>query len=155
MPRRVSTLSWALAAACLCQPASAQSPRETAADGVTAFVERYVDAFNRGDAAALAADFYQLPGVDQAAQQARLAQQFEALRADSFGKMTLYGAKPCVHGAASAEVQVDFAYNYTFGGVMDPPGDQSSVFRLRKTEDGWRIVATNDLKPGQSMVCAL
>jgi hypothetical protein len=152
MPRPAPILSWALAAACLCQPALAQSAQPD--EELRAFVARYVDAFNKGDAAALAADFYQLPGVDQGAQQARLAQQFEALRADSFGRMTLYGARPCVHGAASAEVQVDFAYNYTFGGVMDPPGDQSSVFRMRKTDDGWRIVATNDLEAGQSMVCA-
>jgi len=150
MPRLAHALTGAFAAACLFPPALAQ----TAAEDVTAFVTRYVDAFNKGDAAALASDFYRLPGLDQGAQQARLARQFEALREDSFGRMTLYGAKSCLHGAASAEVQVDFAYNYTFGGVMDPPGDQSSVFRLRKTDDGWRIIATNDLKPGQSMVCA-
>ncbi len=137
--------------ACLAAPAMAQTPNEE----LQAFIARYVDAFNKGDAAALAADFYRLPGVDRGAQQTRLAQQFEALREDSFGKMTLYSAKPCVHGAASAEVQVDFAYNYTFGGVMDPPGEQSSVFRMRKTEEGWRIIATNDLRPGQSIVCAL
>lgn len=128
---------------------------QTADEELKAFVGRYVDAFNKGDAGTLSRDFYRLPDVEPAALEARLAKQFEALRADSFGKMTLYGAKTCVHGAASAEVQVDFAYNYTFGGVMDPPGDQSSVFRLRKSGDGWHIVATNDLQAGQSMVCAV
>lgn len=142
-----------VAAACLAMlaaPAFAQTP----ADEIRAFVGRYVDAFNKGDAASLSTDFYRLSSVEPAEQQARLAKQFEALRADSFGKMTLYSAIPCMQGAASAEVQVNFAYNYTFGGVMDPPGDVSSVFRLRKTEDGWRIVATNDLKAGETMPCA-
>jgi hypothetical protein len=142
-------LSVAVGLVALAAPAFAQTP----ADDVRAFVGRYVDAFNKGDAATLANDFYRLSSLEPAEQQARLAKQFEALRADSFGKMTLYSAVPCIQGAASAEVQVNFAYNYTFGGVMDPPGDVSSVFRLRKTEDGWRIVATNDLKAGESIVC--
>jgi hypothetical protein len=143
-----------LVAACLAMavatPALAQAPDEE----LNGFAARYVDAFNKGDAAVLAKDFYGLPSTGPGELEARLNKQFEALRADSFGKMTLYGARTCMHGAASAEVQVDFAYNYTYGGVMDPPGDQSTVFRMRKQESGWRIVATNDLKAGDSMVCA-
>jgi len=141
----------ALMLACIGTPAVAQ----TADEELKVFVGRYVEAFNKGDAAGLARNFYALPNVEAGDLEARLAKQFESLRADSFGRMTLYGSKPCVHGAVSAEVQVDFAYNYTFGGVMDPPGDQSTVFRLRKSGDGWRIVATNDLQAGQKMVCPL
>lgn len=148
---RLPAIATALALAVLhARPVVAQAP----VDEVKTFVSGYVDAFNKGDVVALVRDHYRLPSVTPDQQAARLAAQFDALRTDSFGKMTVYAVKPCMHGMAAAEVQVDFAYNHTFGGVMDPPGDSSTVFRLRKTEDGWRIVASNDLKAGEQIVCA-
>jgi hypothetical protein len=150
----VRKLILAAAALGIASAAGAQTPREVADAELRAFVARYVDAFNKGDAALLAREFYRPDDVSVAEVEAKLAKQFAALRADSFGRMTLYSANTCVHGAAAADVQISFAYNYTFGGVMDP-GDQAAVFYMRKTNDGWRITKSDDLKPDQGIICAL
>jgi hypothetical protein len=146
MKRLLITAALGLTAA----PAFAQTPE---AD-LQAFAARYVDLFNKGDIPTLAKDFYDGPGISTADMQARLTRQLANLRADEFGKMTLYGAKPCMHGQVSAQLEVDFAYNFTYGGVM-PPGDQATVFEMRKGEQGWRIVGTKDLPAGQGFVCSL
>jgi hypothetical protein len=118
-----------------------------------AFLQRYVQVFNKGDSHTLATDFYAEPGVAPADMEAKLGKQFAALRADEFGKMNLFSATPCLEGAGKARVQVSFEYQFTYGGQM-PPGDQSAEFVLVRTNDGWRIAAVNELKPGQTVVCA-
>jgi len=60
----------------------------------------------------------------------------------------------CAHGAGNAQLQMAFAYNYTYGGVM-PPGDQSTVFEMRKTDAGWRIVNSKDMPKDTGIVCSL
>jgi hypothetical protein len=134
----------AIAVAGVCAPVLAQAPQ----DDVKAFLSRYVATFNKGDAAGLAKDFYTTPGVSAADAQARLEVQYAKLRGEEFGKLDLYGLKPCSADAAHAKVQMDFAFQYTYGGVM-PPGDQSTVFSLEKTGAGWRIVSSVEFSPGQ------
>jgi opacity protein-like surface antigen len=136
-----------IAAACLAvlsAPAFAQAP----SDDVKAFLSKYVAAFNKGDAAALSKDYYATPGASAADTQAKLEAQYAKLRGDEFGKLDLYSFKSCKADAASAEVQMDFAFQYTYGGVM-PPGDQATVLKLAKTADGWRIVSGVAFAPGQ------
>jgi ketosteroid isomerase-like protein len=133
----------ALAVASLTAPAMAQAPT----DDVRAFMTNYVAAFNKGDAAALAKEFYAAPGLAAAEMQARLEAQYAKLRSEEFGKLDLYSFKSCRADAAHADVQMDFAFQYTYGGVM-PPGDQATVFNLVKTDAGWRIVSDVAFKPG-------
>jgi hypothetical protein len=128
----------------LASPALAQAP----ADDVKAFMTRYVAVFNKGDAAALAKDFYATPGASAAETQARLDAQFARLRADEFGKLDFYSFKSCRADAAHADVQMEFAFQYTYGGVM-PPGDQATVLNLVKTDAGWRIVSGVSFAPGK------
>jgi hypothetical protein len=135
--------------ASLAAPALAQTP-----DGdIKAFFQHYVQAFNKGDAHALATGFYAEPGISPADMEAKLVKQFAALRADEFGRMNVFSTAPCMEGAGKARVQVNFEYQYTYGGQM-PPGDQSAEFVLVGAGDGWRIAAVNELKPGQTVVCA-
>jgi hypothetical protein len=143
----------ALLAACLIAGLAAPALAQTPDADLKAFFQRYVQAFNRGDARTLATDFYAEPGVSPADMEARLGKQFSTLRADEFGKMNLFSTKPCMEGVAKAKVQVSFEYQYTYGGQM-PPGDQSAAFDLVSTQDGWRIAAVTELKPGQTVACA-
>lgn len=151
--RRVAVAILAMA---LASPVLAQTPAnlraQTDAD-LKALMAKYVVAFNKGDAAALARDFYRLPDAPEADVAAKFAKQIADLRREEFGKMEIFSASTCVDGTDSAKVQIDFAYNYTYGGLM-PPGEQATAFDLMKTADGWRIVRSTDLQSGQKMVCA-
>lgn len=138
----------AVGAICLSAPAFAQTPQ----DELKAFMARYVAAFNKGDAASLAKDYYATPGVPAADTQAKLETLYARLRADEFGKLDLYGVKPCVADPTHASVQMDFAFQYTYGGVM-PPGDQATVLKLAKSDAGWRIVSPVEFAPGQLAGC--
>ncbi|MEP7211381.1 MAG: nuclear transport factor 2 family protein [Alphaproteobacteria bacterium] len=129
-------------------PVSGQTP---GADFKT-FFQNYAQAFNKGDSHALATQFYDEPGASPADMEARLGKEIAALRADEFGKMNLFSTTACPKGSGAARVQVSFEYQYTYGGQM-PPGDQSRVFDLIAVKDGWRIVGSEDLKPGQTFVC--
>ena len=139
----------ALAVAAVVAPALAQSSVEA---DFKAFAAKYVAAFNKGDTAALASDFYRLPGASADDLKRKLDAQINALRSDEFGKMELYGAKTCSRGDAAGKLAIDFVYNFTYGGVM-PPGEQVSVFDMSKTADGWRIVGVNEGKPGEAPAC--
>lgn len=121
---------------------------QTADDDLKALMTGYVQAFNRGDATALANDFYQSPG-DRAA---RFAEKIDALRREDFGKLDLYGFETCTSGPELARVKMTFAYVYTFGGLM-PPGDQAMVFDLARTADGWRISAEADTPFDAQLSC--
>ena len=134
----------AIALASMNAPAMAQAPP----DDVKAFMSAYLAAFNKADAAALARDFYATPGASVLDTQAKLESQYARLRAEEFGKLDLYGFRSCRADAAYAEVQMDYAFQYTYGGVM-PPGDQATVFKLVKADAGWRIISGVDFAPGK------
>ena len=116
---------------------------------IKGFFAAYVRAFNKGDGHTRATQFYALPGVSTAAMEAKLNQQFAALRGDEFRKMNLFEARPCIHNGA-AEVEVSVECQFTHGGQM-PPGDQVAIFDLVVVKEGWRIPSTQYLKPGEAV----
>jgi hypothetical protein len=144
----------AIAFAGLAGPAFAQVDRQAADTEIRGFVSRYVAAFNRADIPGLARDFYAIPGKSAEETSAVLAEGYAALRAEEWGKMNFFAASTCVQDATHAQVQVDYEYQFTYGGAM-PPGDRRTVFTLAKSDAGWRITAWNDMPGGQAMACAL
>lgn len=140
----------ALAVVGFAAPALAQSALDA---DLKAFATKYVQTFNKGDTAVLAKDFYRVPTASAADIQAKFSAQLDALRKDEFGKMELFKTQSCSVGIDAARLQVDFVYNYTYGGVM-PPGEQASMFDMVKTADGWRIVGVHEAKAGQAIACA-
>jgi hypothetical protein len=136
-------------AAALVAPAFAQGAETELKEMMT----RYVQAFNKADAPLLATEFYSIPGEATQTTELKLAEQFNKLRGEEFGKIDLYSIMPCVQAPDAAQVEMKFAYIYTFGGAM-PPGDQAVVFDMKKGEKGWRIAGSNDLEAGRSFVCA-
>ena len=94
-------------------------------------LDRYVVLFNKGDATGLTKEVY--ASVDAAALEA----QFKELRADSFGKLDVYGADFCSVDADHGKALLKFARIYTFGGKMND--DEAKAFDLVKTPAGWRI----------------
>lgn len=99
-------------------------------------MDRWVIAFNRGDADAMAADVYAAPDTEA------LAKRFADLRAESFGKLDVYGADFCGRDSTHGRAILKFARIYTFGGQMN--GDEAKVFDFEKTGAGWRITSETD-----------
>lgn len=99
-------------------------------------LDRWIIAFNKGDAEAMAADIYAAPD------KAKLAETFTNLRAESFGKLDVYEAAFCGVDSTHGKAILKFARIYTFGGKMND--DESKTFDLEKTEAGWRITSETD-----------
>ena len=150
---------YALAPACLAGPAIAQQgaawmEREGIAHagieqaGIEqegrALINRWVAAFNRGDADALAA-------LEVAPDTAKLATTIANLRADSFGKLDVYSAAFCGVDATHGKAIVKFARIYTFGGKMND--DEARTFDLAKTDAGWRIMNQADAPYASVLSC--
>ena len=129
MKRAVVALMLAALAAPVFAQAAARAENEP---DLMLMLLRYVDRFNKGDAAGLAnGDVY------VRADQAALDAKFKELRADSFGKLEAYSAGICNVDADHGKAVLKFARIYTFGGKMND--DEAKLFDLVKTANGWRI----------------
>src|SRR5262245_9138186 len=103
----------ALLVAALAAPAFAQ----VAEPEIDALMKRYVQLFNKGDAAGLSSEIY------EKGDQAAVAARFEALRKDEFGRLDIYGFKSCPVADGKTKVEMRFGMLYTYGGLMN--GDQA------------------------------
>ncbi len=132
----------ALAAACLAAPAFAQIGD---AD-IDALMKRYVVLFNKADAAALAGEVY--ANGDQAA----LAAKIDGLRKEEFGRLDVYGFKPCPVMGDRTKVEMRYGKLFTYGGLMN--GDEAKVFDLIRTPAGWRISGETDARYESKLSCS-
>jgi hypothetical protein len=135
-----------LIAAAMAVPAFPQTPLavENEPDLMLVLL-RYVDRFNKGDAAGLANEVY--ASGDEAA----LNSKFQELRADSFGKLEVYDFKHCPVASDRIKVKMNYARIYTFGGKMND--DEAKVFDLVKTPAGWRISGERDVAFDTELSC--
>lgn len=112
---------------------------------IDALTAKYVQLFNKGDAAALVSEVY--AGGDQAVLDAK----FRELRAESFGKLDVYGFKACPVAGDTTKVEMRYARIYTFGGKMND--DEATLFNLVKTPAGWRIKSEADVAFDKPLAC--
>jgi hypothetical protein len=138
----VVALMLAALAAPVCAQASATTQFES--EGMLVLL-RYVGMYNKGDAVGLTKEVY--AHGDEAA----LSRQFADLRADSFGKLDVYGADFCSMDADHGKAVLRFARIYTFGGKMND--DEAKLFDLVKTPTGWRISAESDIAFDTALIC--
>lgn len=108
-------------------------------------INRWIAAFNRGDADAMAEDIY------ASADPAALRASFADLQAESFGKLDIYSAAFCSSSATQGKAILKFGRLYTFGGLMK--GDEAKVFDLVKTDAGWRIAGEADVAYETMLAC--
>ncbi len=141
------------AAFVLAATSAAPALAQTADADLKAFASTYVQSFNKGDAPKLARDFYDIPDMPQQVLEKKFSEQLADLRKEEFGKMELFGVKTCSAAPDSGKLQITFVYNYTYGGVM-PPGEQTTVFAMKKKDGAWRIVASDDKPAGQELSCS-
>jgi hypothetical protein len=124
---------------------SAPAVAQIADPDAQALMTHYVQLFNKGDAATLASEVY--ADGDKAALEAK----FRELRADSFGKMEVYGYTTCPAAGDRMKVAMSYTRIYTFGGKMND--DEAKIFDLVKAPGGWRIAAEAEVPAGQQPVC--
>lgn len=136
-----------LAFAALAMPAFPQATGGTQIETeARPLINTWVALFNKGDAAGMAKDVY------ANADQAKLDAAFKELRADSFGKLEVYGAAFCNVDADRGKALVTFARMYTFGGKMND--DEGKVFDLVKTPAGWRVSSEADVAFDHKLSCS-
>lgn len=151
MKRLPITAAFALAGSAFAPafaPAAAQAAPEA-----EAVVRAYVAAFNKADAAALSSGIVKFDGASEDDTRAKFAAEIAALRAEDFGKLDLYGVKSCPAVADKAQVEMRYAYVYTFGGTM-PFGDQVALFDVANTDAGWRIVKRTEKPWDSALACS-
>ena len=135
---------YAIALLCLAAPALAQQGATEIEHEGRALINQWVVAYNRGDADALAA-------LQAAPDMAALATTIANLRADSFGKLDVYGAEFCGVDSTHGRALVKFARIYTFGGKMN--NDEGKLFDIAKTAAGWRITTEADASYNATLGC--
>jgi hypothetical protein len=113
---------------------------------IDALMKRYVTSFNKGDAALLASDVYDKGDA------AAIKGTLDALRADEFGKLDVYGFQTCPVVGDRTKIEMRYARIYTYGGKMDD--DEAKVFDLVKTPAGWRISAETATKFAAKFSCS-
>lgn len=145
---RLSQLG-ALAAAfvCLATPALADDRED-----MERFMSDYLVLWNAHDAAAIVDQFYRLKGNHPWRTTEGLQAEFDRLKAQGYDKSDIHGITGCVLTADTGQVELRFTRRTTDGGFL-PPKDRTSLYRLRKFEDGWRVTGMSALPAGERMTC--
>ena len=116
------------------------------------FMSDYLVLWNAHDAAAIVDHFYRLDPTHPWRTTEGLRAEFDRLKAQGYDKSDIHGITGCVLTADTGQVELRFTRLTTDGGFM-PPKDRTSLYRLRKFEDGWRVTGMSALPAGERMTC--
>lgn len=131
------------------------------------FMADYLDLWNAHDAAAITARIYRLDSAHRWSKADGLKAEFDRLKAQGYDKSDTQSITGCVlHSGVGPDVgpntgtdtigQVELRYTRlkTDGSFM-PPKDRTSVYKLRKFADGWRVISFTSLPEGERMECPI
>lgn len=121
--------------ACMSSPAGGERSGDRMLEQ---FMRDYAAAWNRHDADGIAREFYRTREAF-ADESARLAQGFEALRAQGYSHSDIIEVKACRMGPDEAWAGMRFVRLTAAGEPLGPPL-RASAYTLRRFSDGWRIV---------------
>jgi len=116
------------------------------------FMSDYLVLWNAHDAAAIVDHFYRLDATHPCRTTEGLKAEFDRLKAQGYDKSDIHGITGCVLTADTGQVELRFTRLTTDGGFL-PPKDRTSLYRLRKFEDGWRVTGMSALPAGERMTC--
>lgn len=133
--------------ACLASPARADDRAD-----MERFMSDYLVAWNAHDANAIVDHFYRLDSTHPWHTTEGLQGEFDRLKAQGYDTSDIHGITGCVLGPDTGQVELRFTRLTVDGGFM-PPKDRTSLYRLRKFEDGWRVTGMNALPAGERMAC--
>lgn len=112
----------------------------------------YLERWNAHDAAAITSRFYRLDGNHPWSAESGLRAEFERLKAQGYTTSDIHSVIGCALGPGEGQVELRFTRLARDGGFM-PPKDRTSLYKLRKFEDGWRITGLGALPAGTRMEC--
>jgi hypothetical protein len=106
---------------------------------VDAKMREYVEIWNRHDAAGVATKVYRLDNTaNGAGTTANFQAQFDSLKAQGYDHSDLHSVEACLLSDNLALAEMRYTRLKTDGGFM-PPKERATIYKLRKTPDGWRI----------------
>jgi hypothetical protein len=130
--------------------ASAPAHADDKAD-VRAFMDEYLSLWNAHDAAAITERFYRLEGDNPWVTKEGLQAEFDRLKAQGYDKSDIKSVNGCVFPDA-AEVVLRYVRLKTDGSFM-PPKDRTSIYRLRRFADGWRVIGFRGVAADSAFYC--
>ena len=116
------------------------------------FMADYLERWNAHDASAITKRFYRLDGNHPWSTEAGMRAEFNRLESQGYTVSDIHGIVGCSLGADIGQVELNFTRRTRDGGFM-PPKDRTSLYKLRKFEDGWRVTGMSTLPPGTHMEC--
>lgn len=116
------------------------------------FMADYLRLWNAHDAAAITERVYRLDGNHPWSTRDGMQAEFDRLKAQGYDKSDIQGITGCVLGPDTGQVELRYIRLKTDGSFM-PPKDRTSIYRLRKFPDGWRVTGFTGLAEGARMEC--
>jgi hypothetical protein len=116
------------------------------------FMSDYLALWNAHDAAAITASFYRLDGDHAWRTTEGLKAEFDRLAALGYDRSEIHSIIGCALGPDTGQVELRFTRLTTDGGFL-PPKERTSLYRLRKFDDGWRVTGMGSLPAGERMAC--
>jgi len=116
------------------------------------FMADDLERWNAHDASAITKRFYRLDGNHPWSTEAGMRAEFNRLESQGYTVSDIHAIVGCSLGADIGQVELNFTRRTRDGGFM-PPKDRTSLYKLRKFEDGWRVTGMSTLPPGTHMEC--
>ena len=116
------------------------------------FMADYLERWNAHDASAITTRFYRLEGNHPWSTEAGMRAEFDRLKSQGYTVSDIHGIVGCSLGPDTGQVELRFTRLTSDGGFM-PPRDRTSLYKLRKFEDGWRVTGMSALPAGAHMEC--
>ncbi len=132
---------------CIASPAYADDRAD-----MEKFMADYLERWNAHDAAAITSRFYRLDGNHPWSTEAGMRTEFDRLKSQGYTTSDIHGIVGCTLGPDTGQVELRFTRLTSDGGFM-PPKDRTSLYKLRKFEDGWRVTSLGALPAGTRMEC--
>jgi hypothetical protein len=116
------------------------------------FMAGYLERWNAHDAAAITSRFYRLDGDHPWSTEAGMRAEFERLKSQGYTTSDIHSIVGCALTSDTGQVELRFTRLTRDGGFM-PPKDRTSLYKLRKFGDGWRVTGLGALPAGTRMEC--
>jgi hypothetical protein len=146
---RTASLAASLAASlvALASPAYADDRAD-----METFMAGYLDLWNAHDAAAITARIYRLDAAHAWSTADGLRAEFDRLKSQGYDRSDTHSITGCTLSADTGQVELRYSRLKTDKSFM-PPRDRTSVYRLRRFPDGWRVTSFTGLPEGARMDC--
>lgn len=134
MTRRLLGLAAAAIAGLMLAPPAAADERARAVEDL---MREYVRLWNAGDAEAITSRIYRLDGGGPTSTPEGLRSSFAALKQRGYSHSNLHSVEGCVISPNLALARMHYSRMKTDGAPL--AADLVTLYKLRRTPDGWRI----------------